>query len=82
MALKKNFSKLMNNAVFGKTFENVRKQRGIKLVATNKKRSLLVSKPNYHTAKCFSESFFSNRNTENKNKNEQDSIFMLFDLRN
>ena len=47
----------MNNTVFGKTMENVRKHRDIKLVTTNKKRSKLVSKPNYHTTKWFSESF-------------------------
>ena len=41
----------MNNAVFGKTTENVRKYRNIKLVKTDKKRNKLVSEPNYHTMK-------------------------------
>ena len=41
----------MNNAVFGKTMENVRKHRDIKLVRTDKKRNKLVSEPNYHTMK-------------------------------
>ena len=45
----------MNNAVFGKTMENVRKHRDIKLVTTNKKRSKLVSEPNYHTMNLISE---------------------------
>ena len=39
----------MNNAVFGKTIENIRKHRNIKLATTDKKRNKLVSKPNYHT---------------------------------
>ena len=41
--------KLMNNSVFGKAMENIRKHRDIKLVTTDKKRSKLVSEPNYHT---------------------------------
>ena len=45
----KDFYELMDNAVFGKTMENIRKHRDIKLVTTNKKRSKLVSEPNYHT---------------------------------
>ena len=43
----------MNNAVFGKTMENVVKHRNIKLEITNKMRNYLVSEPNYHTTKLF-----------------------------
>ena len=39
----------MNNAVFGKTMENVRKHRDINLVTTEKRKNYLVSEPNYHT---------------------------------
>ena len=44
----KDLFKLMNNAVFGKTMESIRKHRDIKLVTTDKKRNKLVSEPNYH----------------------------------
>ena len=47
--------KLMNNFVFGKTMENIRKHRDIKLVTTDKTRSKLVSEPNYHTINLISE---------------------------
>ena len=55
----KNFFKLMINSVFGKTMENLRKYRDIKLMATDEKRSKLVSEPNYHTTKRFSENFLA-----------------------
>ena len=47
--------KLMNNSVFGKTMENIRKHRDIKLVKTDKKRSKLVSEPNYDIINLISE---------------------------
>ena len=51
----KDLFKLMNNSVFGKTMGNIRKHREIKLVTTDKKRSTLVSEPNYHTINLISE---------------------------
>ena len=51
----KDLLKLMYNSVFGKTMENIRKHRDIKLVTTDKKRSKLVSEPNYHTINLISE---------------------------
>ena len=51
--------KLMNNSVFGKTMENVRKHRYIKLVTTNGRRNKLVSEPNYYTTKYFSENLLA-----------------------
>ena len=55
----KDFFKLMNNVVFGKTLENVRKHRDIKLVTTGKRRNQLASEPNYHTKKYFSENLIA-----------------------
>ena len=55
----KDFFKLMNNAVFGKTMENVRKHRDIKLVTTDKRRNQLASEPNYYTTKYFLENLIS-----------------------
>ena len=55
----KDFFKLVNNAVFGKTIENVRDHRDIKLVTTNEKRNQLASEPNYHTLKYFSENLLA-----------------------
>ena len=52
---KKDFFKLMNNSIFGKTMENVKNHRDIKLATINEKRNKLVSETNYHTTKHFSE---------------------------
>ena len=45
----------MNNAVFRKTMENVKKHRDIKLVTTERRRDYLLSEPNYLTTKVFTE---------------------------
>ena len=55
----KDFFKLMVNSVFGKTMENVRNHRDIKLVTTNERRNKLVSEPNYHTSKQFPENLLA-----------------------
>ena len=49
----KKFFKLIDNSIFGKTMENVRKHRDIKLLTTDRRRNQLVSEPNYHTTKWF-----------------------------
>ena len=54
-SFEKYFFKLMNNAVFGKTMENVREKGDTKLVTKNKRRNYLVLELNYNTTKWFSE---------------------------
>ena len=49
----------MNNQVFGKVIENVRKHRDIKLVTAERRRIYLVSEPNYHTTKFFTETLLT-----------------------
>ena len=46
----------MNNSVFGKTIQNVRKQRGAKLVTTERRRNYLEPKLYHNTTKFFTES--------------------------
>ena len=55
----KDFFKLMNNSVFGKTMENIRNRVDVKLVNTEEKRKKLVAKPNYRSRKIFSENLVS-----------------------
>ena len=75
----KDFYKLMNNAVFGKTMENVRKHRDIELGTNNKKRCKLASKPNYHTTKWFSKSFLAIEMKKTKVK-MNNSIYLRFSI--
>ena len=51
----KDFFKLMNNSVFGKTMENIRNRVDIKLVNNRKQARKLVAKPNFRHCKTFSE---------------------------
>ena len=73
----KYFFKLMNNSVFGKTMENVRKHRDIKLVTMDEKRNKLVSEPNYHTAKCFSENLLAIKMKKTKVKMNKPIYFSM-----
>ena len=50
--------------------DNVRKQRNIKLATTDKRRTKLVSEPNYHTAKRFSENLLATEMKKRRSKNE------------
>ena len=58
----------MNSAVFGKTIENLRKHRDVKLLATDNRRSQLVSEPNYHAIVGFSENLVAIEMKETKVK--------------
>ena len=71
----KDFFKLMNDSVFGKTMGNVRNHRDIKLVTSEKRRKQLVSEPNYHSCKRFSDHLMAidmkkKKQKKNKSKNE------------
>ena len=63
----KDFFKLMNNADLGKIMENFRKNRNIKLVATERKRNYLVSEPNFHTTKFFTKKLLAIKIRKNSN---------------
>ena len=55
----KDFFKLMNNSVFGKTMENIRNRVNVKLVNTEEKFKKLSAKPNYKSCKIFNENLIS-----------------------
>ena len=60
----------MNNAVFGKTMENVRNHRDIKLITIETRRNYLVLEPNYHTKKFVSDNLLAleiKKNTDDLN---------------
>ena len=69
----------MNNSVFGKTLENVRKHRDIKSVTTDKRRNELVSEPNYHTTKWFSEDLLAIEMKKIKIKTNK-SVYLGFSI--
>lgn len=72
----KDFLKLMTSSIFGRTMQNLKNHRDIRLVATEKRRSCLVtnvSEPNYHTAKCFSETPLETEMDKTK-RNEWNSL--------
>ena len=70
MNFEKDFFKLMNNWVFGKTMENLRKYGDIKLITTERRRDYLVSEANYHTTKFFTENPLAIEMEKNSNNNK------------
>ena len=71
----------MNNAVFGKAMENVRKHRNIKWIATEKRRNQLGSETNYHTTKYLSENLMAIEMKKNKSKNESSNLCWYVNIR-
>ena len=57
IVLKKKYLKLMNNSVFGKTMENLRKRISVKLVDDSKDYVRCISKPSFVSRKIFSKNF-------------------------
>ena len=55
----KDFFKLMNNSVFGKTMENIRNRVNVKLVDSGEQFKKLAAKPNYNSRKIFNENLVS-----------------------
>ena len=55
----KNIYKLMNNSVFSKTMKNLRKDKDLKLIKTERRGKYLVSQPNYYSTRYFSENLIS-----------------------
>ena len=78
--------KLMNNEVFGKTVENIRKKNeDIKLLTTEPRRNYLVSELNYHTLKAFSENVLAIEIKKKKEKKSRkhlskNSLFRYFNI--
>ena len=68
----------MNNVVFGKTMEYMRKHTDIKFVTTKTKKNQLITQPNYHTTKPFLENLLAieMKKTKQKNKHTEIQIFM------
>ena len=75
----KDIFKLMNNSVFGKTIESVRKHRDIKLATADQKRNQLVSESNYRTTKYFSENLWAIAMTKAKVKLNK-SVYLGFSI--
>ena len=74
------FFKFMNNADFGKTMENVRKHRDIKLVTTERRRNYLVSEFNYYATKQFSENLLVIKMKKTKVKMNKPAYLVLLIL--
>ena len=77
MTLKFDFFQLMNDRVFGKTVEEIRRLIDTKLVTTNEKKCYLASEHNYHTTKCSSENLLAIEMKKMKLKMNKPSYLLL-----
>ena len=71
----------MNNSVFGKTMENERKHRNIKLVTRERRRNYLVSEPNYHTRKFLTEYILAIETKKTQILTNKTCLFRTFNTR-
>ena len=65
----------MNNGVFGKTMENVKRHRDIKFVTIERERNYLLSEPNYYKTKFFAEHQFTAEMKKNRDTSEKVCLF-------
>ena len=70
----------MGNAAFEKILENEKRHGDIKLVKTEKRRNHLVSEPNYHTTKFFTDNLLAIE-IKNSNINKQACLFRNINIR-
>ena len=76
-SFQKTFFKLMNNSVFGKTMENLRKRCNVELVTDEKRLFKLTSKPTYISHKIFDENLVG-VNTKKERLNWINLLMLIF----
>ena len=79
--LEKYFFTLINNAVFGKTIEYVRKHNDMRLATIERRRNYLISESNYHTIIIFSENLLVVEMRKNADKYEKTSLLRFINIR-
>ena len=72
---------MTNNAVFGKTVDNVKKHKDIKLVTIEKRINYLVSERNYHTTKFYTENLLAIEMKKKEDTFEKTCPLRTFNIR-